>query len=278
MLTQCPNCKKPIVIREPGIHTCPRCEARIWINSHGSDQPDRVLISSEAIKAQKTRERRDPELSELFDAEDGLMTAPWEEREKRGVLKALAVTWKMATISPTLFFTRLKTDGPIKGVALYGWIFLTLGYFFSAFYRLLFLPYLVEATQSGATTGLPAIGEDKLQLFIVGMLVASPLLSIATIYMNALLFHGVLLLIGAAKGGFRATLRVVVYASSPMIFMALPIFGDLFAFIWNMVASVAGLSRVHGVSNTRAMLAVFMPPIALYSLFLLFSKLAAAPG
>ena len=86
------------------------------------------------------------------------------------------------------------------------------------------------------------------------------------------MYHLVLTLMDSAKAGFSGTFRVVIYALSPMLFMAIPIFGDFIAFVWNMVMSIIGLSRVHRISNSRAMLSVFLPPIAFYLILLTLAR------
>ena len=278
MLTQCPNCRKAIVIQEPGIHDCPRCKARIWIYPPGDDKADRVIMSPETMQTIRRKEpyARPPseiEAEHMLKSNEGEWTPPWEERERHGFWTALQATWKLSAFQPTLFFTQLKTDAPFRGGVIYGWIFLTLGYMFWAIYRLLFMPIIIEASRqaTGAET-LPS--EIDFHLMILVVLIGAPLISLVTIYLNAGLYHAVLCLIGSSRAGLRGTLRVVVYSSSAMIFTALPFFGDFIAFVWSMVVGIIGLARVHHISNARAMLAVLLPPITFYLLFLVGARLA----
>ena len=187
MLSQCPHCKRPIVVQDPGIHDCPRCHARIWIYPPDSDKEDRVLISPEVLYGNKrSREiieekeaQREEELGfhsemeEEAEPERGSQSAPWEERRVRGFVAALKETWKQATLTPTRFFSSLDTTGPTKGVLGYGWIFLTIGYAFWALYRILFLPMLIEASQKAGGIDASQLNEAELQRITYIILIAS---------------------------------------------------------------------------------------------------------
>ncbi|RJO71128.1 MAG: YIP1 family protein [Myxococcales bacterium] len=275
MLTACPHCRKPIVVREPGIHDCPRCQARIWIYPENSGKPDRVLIGPEINHP----ERKPPE-PEAPDAApptarmpQGDWTPPWEERAKIGVFRALAATWKLATLHPTHFFTAMRADAPIKGVVFYGWIVLTVSYLFWAVYRLLFIPVMVAAMRQAAPIGEAVPSEVDLLRVTLAVLAAAPLLALLTIYINALLYFGILRFLGAPKGSWRGTLRVVAYAESPMLFLAFPFFGELLAFVWNVTLNALGLARVHGVGPGKSLLAVFLPPLTFYFFVLVVVRL-----
>ncbi len=281
MLTQCPHCQKAIIVPEPGIHTCSRCQARIWINDPASGKEDRVLISPEALQAagqgpsQQTESgessRPSPLDDPFFEGEAHSRIAPWEQRKQIGWVPAFRRTWRLSTFLPSRFFHHLKTDVPAKGVVVYGWLILTLAYIAWALYRLLFMPYLVKA--GGAD---PVLLEEQMTNLAYSVLVGAPLISMLSIVLNAVLFHAVLRLLDSARGGFGGTFRVVVYATSPMLFMLVPIFGDFVAFVWNMVASITGLARVHEIGKGRAMLVVFLPPLAFYLVLLLYAKLTGS--
>ncbi len=273
MLTQCPHCEKAIVVPEPGIHSCPKCRARIWVYPADSDKADRVLISPEVMEAQQRDQRgrpRDPDLAEMVRSDQ--LTAPWEERRVRGGWSAFKSTWKASTFAPSMFFSKLKTDPPARGVLSYGWLILTVGYLLWGMYRLYFLPMIIEASRESAhaVAELPPL--EDMRLITMGVMLLSPLTALVSLYVNAGLFHLILRLIGAAKTEFSGTFRVVVYATSPMLFMAFPLFGDFAAFVWSMVVSVIGLSRIHGISSAKSMLVVFFPPLAFYVLLLLGAR------
>lgn len=287
MLSRCPHCEKSIVVPEPGIHTCPQCRARIWLYPPGSDKEDRVLLSPSAQASPSRRASRPAppppwrELESFQKGGDGNMTAPWEERGERGFMDALVSTWRLVCFHPTLFFTRLNALAPLRGVAFFGWLMLTLGYMFWSIYRLLFLPVVIEATYKAAGTqpGIP--DEARLHLLIILVLVATPLLSLASLWLNALMYHAVLMLLDVPLRAFAGTFRVVAYGSAPILLLLFPLFGEFVAFIWSMVVSVIGLSCVHRLSTPRSMLAVLLPPLAFYLLILLAAKvmesLAIAP-
>ena len=285
MLTKCPHCDKAIVIPQPGLHDCPRCNARIWIYGEDSENEDKVVVDPQVIK-QYEQEREVSksgtvmswDIKELAGSENKEYLAPWERKAKLGILNALFLTFKLSLLYPGYFYSKLKVNLPIKGVAFYGWFCMTIGYICWSIYRLAFLPFLVEATRQ--TTGeIP--NEANMHLMVFYILISSPLLSLVAIYGQSLLSHLVVKMVGVKKADFRATFRVVVYATSPMILLAIPVVGDFIAFVWSMILTIVGISRVYRVSNPVALLVVLLPPIAFYMLLLLastvFEQFANAP-
>lgn len=277
MLTKCPHCEKAIVVPEPGIHDCPRCHARIWLYAEDSDEKDKVIIDPGVIKqvAEEQKISRSGsnvswDVRELAAANYKEYNAPWERRESIGFFNALFLTFKMSLLYPGHFFSKLKVNNPIKGVAFYAWFCITVGYICWSLYRLAFLPFLVEASKK-ATGEMP--NEAGMHLMIFLILVSSPVISLVSIYGHSFLSHTIVKLLGIKGADFKATFRVVVYSASPMILLALPIVGDFLAFVWSMILTVVGISRVYRVSNPVALLVVALPPIAFYLVVLLVSGL-----
>jgi len=277
MLASCPQCKKPIVIPEPGIHTCPRCQARIWIHPADSGKEDRVLIDPETMRKNMApaRTRIAEDMDELEMAEPGSYKPPWERIGELGFSARLGATWKQVSLQPTRFFNRLKVDAPLRGVLFYGWLFTTLGIVSWAAHRLIFLPTLIEASEKAAAATPGSLPVEEIRGFIMLVMIGAPILSLVNLMVNVFSFHLVLMALGRREGGLRGTYRVVMYSSSPMVLMALPLFGDFIAFVWSMSLSVIGLMQVHRLSNAMALLAVLLPPVAFYTLVLLISRLSS---
>ena len=87
-------------------------------------------------------------------------------------------------------------------------------------------------------------------------LFASPFVTIAGLYISAAIFHASLVVLGARRGPYRATLACVAYASAPALFGVVPVIGVLIGTIWQGVVLVIGLARVHRAGVVRPLVAV----------------------
>jgi hypothetical protein len=100
----------------------------------------------------------------------------------------------------------------------------------------------------------------------------SPLLTLLGVWLGAGLYHAMLFILGGAKQGFRATLRVLAYSQAAGILMILPLVGAGGCMIWDIVILTAGLAATHGIGKGRALAAVLLPLV----LLLILAALAAA--
>jgi hypothetical protein len=169
-------------------------------------------------------------------------------------LKAEAIAWEgdrgfwarlFLTIGQVLFQTNrafLAPALPGLGWALsFGAILSTLGFCFSLFW---------------------SYYQGDLQLsrsIMMVLMVLSPLMALASIFISAWIFHLCLLIVRGAQKGFQATFRVVGYSQAVSIFFVIPLIGSYVGTIWSLVVASKGLARVHGIGTGRAFLAVIMP-------------------
>ncbi len=112
-----------------------------------------------------------------------------------------------------------------------------------------------------------AQGQDQdlsfLQTFMAGpvTLALAPAIAAVCILLGALIDHLFLMILGGAKGGFAATLRVVCYAQAATLLTIVPACGGLFAAVVGILFVVVGFSTVHRISNGRAAAAVLLPSV-----------------
>lgn len=274
MITVCPACKKSILVPEPGLHSCPRCEARIWINPPDSGKEDAVVVKPETVRIQREDEVGPAWVQEaraLAMADPGSRPAPWDERETRGFWSGLWKTWKQVMLFPGPFFHAMKTDGRFGGPLLYGWIMSTVGFLFWATYRITFLPYILPPDQA-QSVGSALADELVMARLALLVLVASPILSLLNLAFSAVAYHVVLKLTNEHIGSWKATWRTVCYASSPMLLMAVPFFGDFLSMFWSMTTGIVALARVHRVPTWRAILAYLIPSLLFYIVMLLTAR------
>ncbi len=86
-----------------------------------------------------------------------------------------------------------------------------------------------------------------------------PFLVALGVFLNSVLYHMFLFVVGGAKRGFAATLRVVCYAQVGSVLFIVPFCGGIVGGIWIIVLTIIGLSAAHGISVGRSVLAVCLP-------------------
>ena len=272
MIAQCPSCKKAVVIQDFGVNFCPKCSAKIFIGNPAADEEDGVIMTPEELRkkaVESLKIKTGDYTVEISSAVPGSVIPPWE-RGEGGWLSRIIKTWRGVAFNPSRFFFSLKTDGMVLRAFLYGWLFMTLGMLASSLYRLAFLPEFLEQLQKNAgTQELMANDMALIETLAFWSVFLSPLIAAGAILINSALYNLVLKSIGSAPKGFGGTLKVVSYASSPMILLVLPFVGGIVAFIWNMALCIMGLTLVHRTTQMRSMLAVVFPPLFFYFLVLI---------
>jgi len=210
---------------------------------------------------------------EISSAVPGTVITPWERTEGTWLSRIIS-TWRGVCLSPSRFFYSLKTDGMVLRAFLYGWLFMTVGLLASSLYRLAFMPEFMEQLKKSAGAQELMTGDLALiETLALWSVFLSPVIAAAAILINSALYNLVLKAIGSAPKGFGGTLKVVSYASSPMILLVLPFVGGIVAFIWNMALCIMGLTLVHRTTQIRSMLAVVFPPLFFYFLVLVVMQL-----
>lgn len=109
---------------------------------------------------------------------------------------------------------------------------------------------------------------DMIPLPALWWLILSPLFILAGLYINAAITHLGLIMVGGAKRGFSATLRVVGYSEAAAIFYAVPFLGMAVGGIWGLVILIGGLAGAHGISGWRVVWAYVL-------LFIIFAAILA---
>lgn len=92
---------------------------------------------------------------------------------------------------------------------------------------------------------------DMIPLPPLWWLLLSPLVILAAIYLNAGIAHLGLIMVGGARRGFSATLRVIGYSEAAAIFYLVPFLGMAVGGVWELVVLIGGLAGAHGISGWR---------------------------
>jgi len=97
-------------------------------------------------------------------------------------------------------------------------------------------------------------------LFTVGIAVLIPIGVLISTFIWTGIVHVFLWMLGGAKEGFEATLRVYAYSrGSTALLEWIPVCGGLVALIWSLILQIIGLARVHEIGGGKAALAVLLP-------------------
>jgi hypothetical protein len=180
---------------------------------------------------------------------------PWEDVEGLGFFEAFLSTLKEVLLSPTQFYRRMPTKGGFKSPLIFGLILGVLGGVLALAWQRVFMFRLGQFQEIAMT-------------HLVEITIALPLLVLVGLYIISAIVHLCLVVVGGNRRGFEGTFRVIAYAGATDIFSIIPFIGSLIAFIYTLIIAVIGLREGHGIGTGRAVLAVFLPFIAMAALFL----------
>jgi len=91
------------------------------------------------------------------------------------------------------------------------------------------------------------------------LIAMAPVLTAVGILVATVIYHVFLMLVGAGKGGFAATMRVACYAQAAALFQIVPGCGSTVGAIVGLLFLIVGFAVVHRISNARATTAVLLP-------------------
>lgn len=87
-----------------------------------------------------------------------------------------------------------------------------------------------------------------------------PALILLVFFIQAGVFHLMLLIVGGARQSFETTARVVAYTTgATALFQMVPFCGWLIGFVWSIIVLILGLACAHETSTGRAVAAVLLP-------------------
>ncbi len=196
-------------------------------------------------------------------------------------MPAFLETWKLAALEPARFFRQVRVSQAGSAV-LFGTVAFTIGMWGSLVFRYLsanatagFMAQLSRRAGSGLDTSpLLQFMQSMTLASFVGEAVATPLIAVLFIYLNAAMFHLLLLMVRGGGRGFDATLTVVGYAYGVLILQAVPACGSLIAAVWFVVVSITGLSEAQRSGTGKAAFAVLVPLVLLCAFFCIASAVA----
>jgi hypothetical protein len=213
--------------------------------------------------------------------ESGLPPLPFENRAVPW-LNGLLETIGLFIRKPDEAFSRMNVTGDLLRPVLYAIIVGSAGYILSSVWQIAFGPMMQRWMPGGAEY------ESALQsrAFWFGFAACSPLLVVVHLVVATLVIHLCVMVLGGAKRGLGATLRVLCYALTATLAGVIPICGSIVSTFWYLYLLIIGLAKAHGITPGKAAVAILVPAllccvciaILMFSAFGALMSSGALPG
>lgn len=185
----------------------------------------------------------------------------WEKRDEIGFLNALFNTWTEVLLHPKKFFSNMPTKAGIKSPLLFALICGSLAIIIAAFVNILVA--LSGAVLPNLPPGAPVPPKAAMVGSYVTIMILSPLLVAAGIFIGSAMYHLVVIIFGGREG-FRATFRVLSYTNALAVFNVIPFVGPIFVTVYSIVLFTIGFNQAHKMGVVRATLAALLPMLFLF--------------
>ena len=248
MLVSCPNCEFSREIDDAQVPDwakalkCPQC-----------GQP----ISLEAEQSLEWLPHQVPEQPDASQ-ENELTGIPLESGQGN-FFSNFGLTIKMVLFRPSAFFEKMRPDGgyemPIAFIVVLSFICSILGLIVHFAIRF----GISELIGDPTSIVLRLLGPSPTPGSLFVSLIIVPLLMPVYMFIHAAIMDNFLPTIRAKKLGYQATYRVASYGMAASVFGIVPILGTLVAFVWGLVVTIIGLSRVYQTSTGSVVLAAVFP-------------------
>ena len=182
-------------------------------------------------------------------------------------------TWVESLARPSDFFRGVPWERAAARPILYFLLIAILAAFFTLWWEAVFSgtaqwPLLPELGIAPARGGAAAV----LRFFF------APFAALVWLAVSSALIHVFAMLLSRDRRGFRATLRVVCYASGPGVLGIVPFAGSFAGGVWSLVLIAIGLREAHRMTGGAAAVAVILAVATPVLLFLGVAFMAIFAG
>lgn len=198
---------------------------------------------------------------------------PWPPSPGASPTEAFFTTWKEVCFHPAAFFRHMPREDRYGAVLVYYLIIGVVGAGVQLFWHSVLGGFAAHLQDLIVRDRLPSHASSGVIDFLL-----SPLLLLVTLYFISGVCHVFLLMMRGARHGFETTTRVFAFSYSPILFVIVPLIGNLVAVIWMIVVSVTGLREAHETTGAKAAAAVLVPAFLLLVLIVLAAMLALTMG
>jgi hypothetical protein len=193
----------------------------------------------------------------------------WEQRQGMLDLGAMFTTVKDVLIDAPYAFSRMAREGGLGNplvfllilATVFGWIKMVWAFLWSqAMGATLLGSGAMDFSQFGLEQDPAMMAFLGSGLFQVIEALILPALVLVVFFIEAAIFHLMLLIMGGANQPFETTARVVAYTTgATAVFQVVPMCGGLISFVWAIIVIIIGLAHAHETSVGRAVAAVLLP-------------------
>jgi hypothetical protein len=198
---------------------------------------------------------------------------PWPPGVGGNAVNQFIRTWQESVFRPAAFYAALPKRADLFPPLLYYLIIGVIAAAIRVFWRLSLASMFVDSD----ALWLRALRMGDTSSPLVDFLL-TPLVLLISIALAALISHFALWIVGGARQGLATTTSVLAYANGPALFSVVPLVGSIIGAFWSLVLLVIGLREAHGITTTRALVAVALPVLALLGLFMLLLIALLATG
>lgn len=185
----------------------------------------------------------------------------WEKRSEIGFFNALFSTWTGILLHPKKFFSNMPTKAGIKSPLLFALICGSLAIIIAAFVNIL------VALSGAALPNLPPGSVMPPKAAMIGsyvtIMILSPLLVAAGVFIGSAVYHLAVLIFGGREG-FRATFRVLSYTNALAVFNVIPFIGPIFVTVYSVVLFALGFNQAQKMGIVRATIVALLPMLFLF--------------
>ena len=200
-------------------------------------------------------------LASREDVQAGPAGIPWEDRHQLGFLNALVANLRLILSDPTRFFSDLPKRENLGAAFQYLLLLTWVGGLGGLVWGQVFQSSQMAMLKSFGFNVPEQVWSPGMRVFfIVGFAIVIPIAVLIGTFIWTGIVHVFLWILGGAKEGYEATLRVYAYSrGSTALFEWIPFCGTIVAIIWSLVLQIIGLSRVHEIGGGKAALAILLP-------------------
>lgn len=234
--------------------SCPRCRNRIPLPA--MDPPSAPRAAPAKAETEHRPETGIHKQGQAFPdsgvSESTRGPSPWEDRERVGLWPGIYRSFRDVLLSPAGFFRHLHHHNGLREPLAMGLLFGSLGVMLSLFWDFAMAVWGFGSGINGLASRL------NITLLFPLLLVLSPLIVAAALFVMSGVLHILLLTVGGGKNGFEGTFRVFAYGQATQILGAIPFLGGVLAGIWFLVVLIVGLREIHETTYARVILAFLL--------------------
>ncbi len=191
----------------------------------------------------------------------------WEQKEQIGFFRTFWETLKLSMLEPSRFFEAVPSVGGYGKPLVYGMICMSLGVIFSTLYQIFFQGLGTLIQYAAHLPVKEAMMGTGFSIMVgVGIVIASPVSSIVSLFVFSGINHLFLMMFGSGRKGFETTFRAYAYSQGPQILQIIPIFGSIATLVWHYTILVIGYKKLQAASTAQALGAALLPLVLICGL------------